>query len=250
MTKIREAATVLLVRESAQSPEVFMVKRPGRGDFPDLHVYPGGKVDGDDAEFESMCAGLDDVTASSMLSVETAGLRFWVTVIRECFEEAGVLLAERDGRPFEYESRAEHDRYQVAREQLVSGELVFSEFVRSEGLQLATDRVHYHSHWITPESAPARFDTRFFIAPMPAGQIAVGHLTETVSGEWVTPANALELKERGSWQLIYPTLTTLSSVRNYASVETMIDAVKAGEHIGEVTHELHFQGMQHDSASD
>ena len=50
LSKIREAATILLVRpsEARNALEVFMVKRPGRGDFPDLHVYPGGKVDKSD----------------------------------------------------------------------------------------------------------------------------------------------------------------------------------------------------------
>ena len=42
---IRLAATVLLLRDVGADMEVFMLKRPGGVDFPDLHVFPGGKVD-------------------------------------------------------------------------------------------------------------------------------------------------------------------------------------------------------------
>ena len=224
-----------------------MVKRPGRGDFPDLHVYPGGKVDSDDEGFDALCSGIDDAEASSRVRVDAGGLKYWVAVIRECYEEAGVLLAERDGAPFEYASDAERARFRLARQDLIDGTLKFSDFVTSEGLRLATHRVQYLSHWITPEGAPARFDTRFFVAGMPEGQTTDRHESEVVSGDWVTPKAALEHHEAGRWQMIYPTFTNLGSVAGYARVDEMIDAVVARRHVGEITTELHRQGMQYDS---
>ena len=102
------------------------------------------------------------------------GLRYWITAIRECFEECGVLLAYRDGALFDPVDTAERMRFDGYRNALAAGRLGLPEMARREALQLATDRVLYFSHWITPPSAPARFDTRFFIAAMPPGQRGSG----------------------------------------------------------------------------
>ena len=80
---------------------------------------------------------------------------------------------------------------------------------------------------------------------MPHGQEAVGDTRETVSGEWISPAAALQRHEDGDWQMIYPTLTTLHSVSGYASVDAMVESVREGRHLEGVTSELHQQGMQH-----
>lgn len=245
MVKIRKAATVLIVRPGESGPELFMLQRPGRGVFPDLHVFPGGKVDTEDADLEGLCFGLNDEMASRKLGVDDNAIRYWITVIRECFEESGVLLARRQGEDFYFRDDAERIHYRRLRGRLLAGEVDFATLVRSEGLELATERVHYFSHWITPESAPARFDTRFFLAAMPHGQEAVGDTRETVSGEWISPAAALQRHEDGDWQMIYPTLTTLNSVSGYASVDAMVESVREGRHLEGVTSELHQQGMQH-----
>jgi|TARA_B100000749_G_scaffold246891_1_gene210046 8-oxo-dGTP pyrophosphatase MutT (NUDIX family) len=241
---IRKAATVLLVRPSEKGPELFMLQRPGRGVFPDLHVFPGGKVDQEDADLEASCFGLNDQLAASKLGLKDNAIRYWVTVIRECFEESGVLLARRQGKDFYFRDDTERSHYQGLRERLLAGELDFAAIIGSEGLELATDRVHYFSHWITPETAPARFDTRFFLAAMPRGQQAVGDDRETVSGEWILPTEALQRHERGDWQMIYPTLTTLNSVADFSSVKALVDSVQEGLHFDRVTPELHRQGMQ------
>ena len=249
MSKIREAATILLVRpsKSVQALEVFMVKRPGRGDFPDLHVYPGGKVDKADSEVFDRCAGFDDSAASKHLHVPSGGLRFWVTVIRECFEESGVLLAHRDGRPFVYRTQSEKEKYGEIRGQLMAGDIGFAEFVRSEKLQLAVSDVYYLSHWITPPTAPARFDTRFFLAAMPKDQIADRHERELVSGEWITATEAFKHHENDRWQMIYPTITNLKSIESYATVPEVLSAVEKRQHLPSIDTELHQQGMQYDS---
>ena len=241
----RDAATVLVVRQGDGDIEVFMVQRPARGDFPDLHVFPGGKVDGHDGELGHACLGLDDAEASRRLTLEEGGLRFWVTAIRECFEESGVLLAYRDGVLFEPRDEPERHRFEDYRNALAAGETSLGKVVSAEGLTLATDRVAYFSHWITPEMAPARFDTRFFLAVMPPKQSARGHLRETVGGDWVSPTDALGRFDAGDWQMIFPTLTTLGMIKCYRTVEALFDAVSAGGHGIEVTAELHVQGMQY-----
>ncbi len=242
---IRNAATILLLRQGGSGVEVFMVQRPGRGIFPHLHVFPGGKVDPADDGLEHLCVGLDDARASAHLGVPGGGLRYWVTAIRECFEECGVLLAYRDDRPFVGSGDDERTRFDRYRHALATRDDDLAALARREGLRLATDRVLYFSHWITPPTAPARFDTRFFVAAMPDGQRAVGHSGETVAGTWVRPCDALANFAAGAWQMIHPTLTTLRTASRFDTVRDLLAAVAARRHLGEVTATLHEQGMQH-----
>src|SRR5262245_39158539 len=90
---IRNAATLLLVRDTPTGLEVFMVERPGAADFGGMHVVPGGKVDEADASAEAFCVALDDALASAQLGISRGGSAYWIAAIRESFEEAGVLLA-------------------------------------------------------------------------------------------------------------------------------------------------------------
>ncbi len=246
---IRKAATVLVVRQGESAIEVFMVQRPGRGAFPNLHVFPGGKVDDGDDRLGHLCHDLSDAAASKMLSVSAGGLRYYVAAVRECYEECGVLLAYRDGALFQPADDAEHRRFDGYRNALTSGDLSLLDVAEREGLRFATDRVRYFSHWITPEPAPARFDTRFFVAAMPPGQRAEGHQRETVSGVWVTPARALADHDAGRWQMIHPTLTSLRTVANYDDVSALMAAVAAGDHVAAVDAALYQQGMQRDSVA-
>lgn len=243
--KIRKAATVLLLRP-ADTLEVFMVQRPGRGTFPNLHVFPGGKVDDADRGLGRFCAGLSDDDASSQLALPDGGLRYWVTAIRECFEECGVLLAYRDGELFEPRDDAEVARFDGYRNALAAGELQLEALAERERLLFAADRLLYFSHWITPPSAPARFDTRFFVAAMPTGQRAVGHRRETVSGTWIAPREALAHQAAGRWEMIHPTLTTLGTVARYDSVDGVMRAVAERSHIGDINANQSEQGMQRD----
>ena len=239
---IRLAATVLLMRDGDRGPEVFMMQRPGSGDFPDLHVFPGGKVDGQDF-LPDRATGLDDEQASLMIGVDAGGLRYWVAAIRECFEECGVLLATREGDPVVLEDSVEVDRFDRFRQSLVSGELDMERFCVCEKLELACDKLTYFSHWLTPETAPRRFDTRFFITRMPDGQATLAHVRETADDAWVLPRDALDEYEAGRWQMISPTLTTLESITQYENVAVMLKDVAREGHLSELTDELRFQGM-------
>lgn len=240
---IRLAATIVLARDTLEGPEVFMMKRPGGGDFPDLHVFPGGKVD--EADFApDLLEGLDAARADARLGVEAGGLRYWVAAIRECFEECGVLLAYRNGALLHWADEGEVARFDGYRQALIGGEITMLEMCRREGLRLAADRVAYVSHWLTPPPVPRRFDTRFFMAAMPADQRTIAHQWEMVDDEWVRPVDALAAVADGGWRMISPTRTTLESLAGYASVEDMLRAVAAEEHIGELTDELRRQGMQ------
>ena len=64
--------------------------------------------------------------------------------------------------------------------------------LRAEQLTLATDRLSYFAHWITPEEQPLRFDTRFFAAVTPPGQEPVVDGHEIVDVRWLTADETLE----------------------------------------------------------
>lgn len=243
---VRDAATLMLVRDSQSGLEVFMQKRPRRGAFPDLHVFPGGKVDENDEGFDNLCDSLDDTSASKILSVDGNGLRYWIAAVRECFEECGVLLAShQNGEPL-LDPACKLEKLEEMRNAIAKDELDFKDFVVSHDLIVLTSRMHYFSHWITPEFAPARFNARFFVTEMPVGQQAVEHESEVVSGEWVRPKQALRRYAKGDWQLIVPTLTSLRMLCGYQSTKHLIASVRIGTHKIPVTPSLHAQGIQYD----
>lgn len=240
---IRLAATVVLMRDTDTGPEVFMLQRPGGGDFPDLHVFPGGKVDDQDL-LDDQVRGCTDTAANRLLGLKAGGLRYWVTAIRECFEECGVLLARRDGEFVTLTDAVEVARFDGYRQALIEGRMTMSDLCQNESLVLAADCLLYHSHWLTPESAPRRFDTRFFVARMPMAQDTAAHTEETAGEHWVSPQAALKEAAEGRWQMISPTTTTLTSLRPFSTVEGAFVAVAEETHLPTLTEELSFQGMQ------
>ena len=232
---IQPAATVLLVRDSNQGPELFMLERPARGAFPGLHVFPGGKVDSEDAD---LAQRLDIEPPTRAVRGLEQPLPFLLAAVRECFEETGVLLASRAGAWF----GASHTASLHARRAED-----FEQVCLADGARLELAALRYFAHWITPEMAPRRFDTRFFIAALPPGQEARHAPVETESGEWVTPAGALERAQAGEWTLIMPTRTSLESLLPYASVDALLAGVERGVHLPPYTELLRSEGLQSDS---
>jgi 8-oxo-dGTP pyrophosphatase MutT (NUDIX family) len=222
----RNAASVILLRDAPAGPEVFMVERHVGATFVGgAHVFPGGRVDPEDADGEDLCVGLDDAEASRRLHLEHGGLAYYVAAIRECFEEAGVLLAyDRAGRPFHADDAMDADELRESRRALNAREIGFLDLARREGFRLATDRMHYWAHWITPEASPIRFDTRFFLAGVPRDQAAIHDDGELAGSEWIAPAAALRKADRGEWTMILPTLKNLGAP---VELRTVADAEEA-----------------------
>ena len=218
------AATVALVRDAPRGLEVLLLERSASLRFmPGAHVFPGGALDpGDSArELQSLCVGRDDAGASQALGLGHGGLAYWVAAIREAFEEAGILLAyDGAGQPVDLRGEAA-ERFQKHRELLDRGRHdAFGDVLRKEGLRLATDRLLYFGHWITPVTVPRRYDTRFFLAAAPAHQEAACDRTETVAHAWHRPREALEQREKLG--LRFPTIKTLERL---AACATVADAV-------------------------
>jgi len=230
---VRPASTVLLVRDTDGDgePDVFMVRRTMSAAFArGMYVFPGGRVDESDAaaEIRELCDGLDDDEASERLKVPRGGLAYWVAAIRECFEEAGVLLARRsddpDGALVTFADPDASARFAEARAKVHDGALSLGELCRREGLRLATDTIHYVSHWVTPFGETRRFDTRFFLAGAPAGQDAFHDDLETIESLWVRPSVAFARHESGEVVLMPPTLSNLQMVAGHRSAAAALEA--------------------------
>ncbi len=233
--EIRPAATVMLVRDvpapsGGTALEVLMVRRNLRSDFVGgAYVFPGGAVDPHDggAGAEALCAGRSDGEASALLGVGSGGLAYWVAVVRETFEEAGLLLARRDDGPDLLAGHPEEEaRFVEARAAVNAGTLRFLDLCRQERLRLTVGDIHYFAHWITPRGAPRRYDTRFFVAAAPPGQIAAHSAGETIAEVWITPQDALARHRAGEIEIIFPTIRCLQAIGRFATSTELLAAAE------------------------
>jgi 8-oxo-dGTP pyrophosphatase MutT (NUDIX family) len=188
----RHAATVVLVRDGAAGLEVLLLQRAEKGDHNSgAWVFPGGLVDAGDRAGHVCCLDPDDGRASATLGVNGGGLDHWLAAIRECFEESGVLLAvDSHGRPVDLGGER-GEQIAALRWPLHRGEIDLATLCREYGLRLANHQVFYIGHWVTPVGRAKRFDTRFFLAALPAGQRSRHDAVETTAEVWLPPSEAL-----------------------------------------------------------
>ena len=204
---LRLAATLLLLRDSAQGIEVLMTRRSMTASFaPGAYVFPGGGIDPADALAHAQSTrrpGQGDGTLTQALAA-----------IRESFEELGVLLARHaDGRGVTDADLAGLDRQAPLAAQC-----------QARGLVLAGAEVFTLAHWVTDRDLPRRFDVPFLVARMPHGQTPVADGTEQFEPCWVRPLDALARHAAGHFFMIFPTLRTLERLQRYASVAAVLDA--------------------------
>ena len=218
------AATLVLLRDRPGGVELLLIKRHGKSKFAaGDHVFPGGKVETHDNpdDAASWCAKLDADAAAERLGLSVPEtLAHLVGAIRETFEEVGILLAyDADGQPVQVGAA----RFAEHRAACQTSNAAFWTMVRAEKLTLATDRLVYFAHWITPEEQPLRFDTRFFAAPMLPGQDAVADGREITEVRWLAPDEALAAATSGEISLRNPTARNIELFRGGTSAE---DAVR------------------------
>jgi 8-oxo-dGTP pyrophosphatase MutT (NUDIX family) len=208
-----------------------MVRRNLRSDFVGgAYVFPGGAVDPLDGGTvaEALCAGRTDAEASGLLGLDAGGLAYWVAVVRETFEEAGLLLAERPGGPALLAGEPEEEaRVAAGRSAVNDGSRRFLDLCRQEGLRLRVGDIHYFAHWITPRGAPRRYDTRFFVAAAPPGQAAAHSAGETIAEVWIAPEEALARHRTGEIEIIFPTIRNLQAIGRFATSGELLAAAAA-----------------------
>ena len=227
------AATVILLRDAAEGPETFLVRRnAGTAFMAGQHVFPGGRVDA--ADHQPAGAGwLDgaDRAAGQWPDLSPAdAVAYHVAAARELFEEAGVLLARRtDGGLVSLAAEADQARFDVHRRAVHSGTLTLDALMAREALRLALDTLVPWAHWVTPPVTTRRFDTRFFVARLPADQTPSHDEAETIASTWTSPQAALGSAQRGDIVLPPPTWMTLRELEAFASVEEILAAAPARE---------------------
>ncbi|MDP2820362.1 MAG: NUDIX domain-containing protein [Polaromonas sp.] len=224
-TPPRPAATVVLLRDAPAGLEVFLMKRHGLSDvLGGAYVFPGGKVDAADADLD-MVAHMDqpldtlhDGLGEADISASTAGA-LYVAALREAFEECGVLFAQGGSVQPATQAAA-----------LLREGHGFNAVLAQMALRLQTRSILPWSRWITPTQPSVmnkRFDTRFFVAAVPDGQVARHDNFETTESIWFSPREALQQYWAGQIELAPPQIMSLAHLARHSAVDSVLAAARA-----------------------
>ena len=217
---VRAAATVVMLRDAPGGLEVFLIKRHGLSDvLGGAYVFPGGKVDTVDALLD-MQAHLDDqperlhavLGEPDLDALGAAGI--YVTALREAFEETGVLYATGADSLLAAQASA-----------LLREGRAFDEVVALMRLRLNASQLTPWTRWITPRVpsvSSKRFDTRFFVAAVPAGQQATHDNHEATDSVWLAPRAALLRYWDRSIELAPPQIMSLAHLTHHDSVASVL----------------------------
>jgi 8-oxo-dGTP pyrophosphatase MutT (NUDIX family) len=223
------AATVILLREGEKSPEVLLLERTARSAvLPAMYVFPGGRVEESDRALLDRLGRFraSDARARLTTVAPELALGYFVAAVRETFEEAGLLLARRRGHSDLLDADTA-SALQQHRLPVQASPARFKELIEAEDLELAVDHLSVHGHWITPERVERRFDTIFFAALAPAGQLAQHDGVESMSHAWLRPEDALDQARRGERQIIFPTACNLDTLCGFADATTALATSRA-----------------------
>ncbi|MHA1113715.1 MAG: NUDIX hydrolase [Alphaproteobacteria bacterium] len=220
----RPAATMVLARDGADGIETFMVVRHKGMDFlGGAMVFPGGKLEESDSDpaLRPYCRGeaeWDDLWL---------GLR--VACIREAFEESGVLLARPRGDADFLSDARMHEMEPEYCKALHAEEVSMLEMAEKEDIEFATDALAYFAHWVTPDIRPKRFDTHFFLAPVPPGHVASHDGLESTDSEWADIDTIFESIRSGRRQVMYPTQCNLVKLNRSDTVAAALEQARGSK---------------------
>ncbi len=142
-TAIRDAATIVVVRQGGDGPSVLMGQRGANAAFmPDKYVFPGGAVDAGDADIP-LARPLPATCAARLALGHSAPNALAAAAIREVWEETGLPL----GVPGQWDNPPPDWAGFAAR-----------------GLCPDASALRFIFRAITPPGRPRRFDARFFLA--------------------------------------------------------------------------------------
>lgn len=224
------ASTVILTRQYNEEFQVYLIKRSRQSGFmAGKYVFPGGKVEAEDFSFKTgksyfdLDAGEikkrfgDGISVGKAFALSTAA-------VRETLEESGVFFAYRKGQ-------SEKDIEQICEMRLKDNLLPdwFMKQVISEKWILNLGALFGWSHWVTPVLMRHRFDTYFFIASPPQGQVCVPDSREAVDGIWINPQKGLAGNLEGKIPLSPPTLVTLHELLKYSDLDALNKDIKNRE---------------------
>lgn len=183
----RSAATVLLLRETSDGLQAYMMKRARTMAFAaSAYVFPGGRLDPADLDQGVALSdpAVDFAALAARLSTDEREARgLLICAARELEEEAGVTVDPLD--------------------------LVLID------------------HWVTPEWEPLRYDVRFFISHLPHGQEPAPRGTEADEARWLAPAEAIREADAGEILLMAPTRAALEELLDHTEIAQLIAAADA-----------------------
>jgi len=234
----RDAASVVVLRQSTGGLEALLLKRPAGARFAGGEwVFPGGSLEAED--LSARCVALAQGADVGMLAALRSGafgahldaqfaLGLCFGACRETFEESGILLARhRSGVPCNSQLVPVLQAQRLATGQTPAD---FCALLEAYDLALTLDALVYYSNWITPTGAPRRFDARFFLAALPPGQVIADQLLEAEAARW------LPLEDLPGGPDVQPPITsppTLLTLRELAllyahqgSLARLLDAVR------------------------
>ena len=216
----RHASTVVLLRPGAAGHEAYLLRRVQAMAFAGgMHVFPGGSVDPADASSDVGWAGPPPSWWAAQFGAdEPLGRALVCAAVRETFEESGILLAGPSADTLL--SDVSSDEWEEERRALEAREQSLSELLTRRGLLLRADLLRPLAHWITPELEPKRFDTRFFLAELPAGQVCRPVGGEADERHWVRPVDALA----GGFRLMPPTVAVLADLAGCSDIAAALAA--------------------------
>ncbi len=215
----RDAATVILLRDGALGLEVFLVKRHGLSDvLGGAYVFPGGKLDPADlllgAFADQSTAEMHGALGEPHTPPATAS-GLYVAALREAFEESGILFASN--------SLAAQSAWRQAPQS------PFNAWVAAHALTLQTRQLLPWTRWITPRMPSVtskRFDTRFFVAEVPADQVARHDDFETTASAWLQPKLALAQYWDRQIELAPPQIMSLAHLSRHTSVHSVLQEAR------------------------
>jgi 8-oxo-dGTP pyrophosphatase MutT (NUDIX family) len=215
-TSLIASASILLLRDGPEGLEVLMQQRHEEvGDFSGALTFPGGKV----VPADSSAAVRERADGSETHSDDD--LAYAASAVRETFEECGVLLARQAATGPLIDGDTVANTF-ADRPALDAQDLALGDFLTKHDLRLALDRITPWSHWITPVFAPRRYDTWFYVAALPDGQVADADSGETAEMIWIRPQAAVDAAEAGDRSLYLATRLNLLELIPFSTVNDVL----------------------------
>lgn len=223
----KDASTVVLLRggDGHQGGlEVYLLRRTLNMAFAGgFCVFPGGGVDPRDFDHEVGWVGPTPAEWAVLLDTSETHARALVcAAVRETFEESGVLLAGPTADTVVSDTTG--DDWEADRVALEKRELSFTEFLDRRGLKIRSDLLQLWGSWITPIFEPRRYDTRFFVAELPEGQITRDVSTESDEVVWMAVRDVVDAVDDQRLAMLPPTYATCLELYDHLTPDDALAA--------------------------
>jgi 8-oxo-dGTP pyrophosphatase MutT (NUDIX family) len=223
----KDASTVVLLRDGDGAEgglELYLLRRTtGMAFAGGFCVFPGGGVDPRDFDHEVGWAGPTcEEWAAQLGTTEEHARALVCAAVRETFEESGVLLAGPTADTVVDDTTG--DDWEEDRRALEARQLSLTELLDRRGLELRTDLLRWWGSWVTPVFEPKRYDTRFFVAVLPEGQVTRDVSSESDHVVWMPVREIIDAVDDGRLAMLPPTYATCLELYGFTSAASALAA--------------------------